>query len=163
MGSEQQTKCVLIHSLIIHSWTVCPHALYPLIREHGKLLRIYPCQFCLIKFSIPLLFHLNRPIDNIKLGRWLHNLIWTPESVVQWQEFYNKAPRLIIYDRGSRMDSEVLPIIPKYEDIKFEPCNKKEIQNSTDQSRNDSNNSMASQQTLFLFTLIFFVLRTVFG
>jgi hypothetical protein len=106
---------------------------------------------------------LNRPIDNIKLGRWLHNLIWTPESVVQWQEFYNKAPRLIIYDRGSRMDSEVLPIIPKYEDIKFEPCNKKEIQNSTDQSRNDSNNSMASQQTLFLFTLIFFVLRTVFG
>jgi len=106
---------------------------------------------------------LNRPIDNIKLGRWLHNLTWTPESVVQWQEFYNKAPRLIIYDRGSRMDSEVLPIIPKYEDIKFEPCNKKEIQNSTDQSRSDSNNSMASQQTLFLFTLIFFVLRTVFG
>jgi hypothetical protein len=105
---------------------------------------------------------LDRPIDNIKLEQWLHNLTWTPESIAQWQEFYNKAPRLIIYDRGSHMDSEVLPIIPKYEDIEFEPCNKKEIQNSTDQSSGDSNNSMASQHTLFLFALILFVLRTIF-
>jgi hypothetical protein len=97
---------------------------------------------------------LNRPIDNIKLEQWLHNLTWTPESVVQWQEFYNKAPRLIIYDRGSHTDSEVLSVIPKYEDIKIEPCDKKDIHNSTDQSCGDSNNSMASQHTSFLFALI---------
>jgi uncharacterized Zn-finger protein len=107
--------------------------------------------------------NLNRPIDNIKLEQWLRNLTWTPESVAQWQEFYNKAPRLIIYDRGNQTDSEVLPIIPKYEDIKVEPCNKKEIQNSTDRSCGDSNNSMASQHTLFVFALILFVFRTIFG
>ncbi len=105
---------------------------------------------------------MNRPVDNIKLEQWLRNLTWTPDSVAQWQEFYNKAPRLIIYDRGNRTDSEVLPTIPKYEDIKFEPCNAKEIQNSTDQSRGDSNNSRASQHTLFVFTVILFVLRTIF-
>ncbi|CAF4336499.1 unnamed protein product, partial [Rotaria magnacalcarata] len=41
------------------------------------------------------------PIDYMKLEQWLRNLTWTPESIAQWQEFYNKAARLAIYDRGS--------------------------------------------------------------
>ncbi|CAF1240142.1 unnamed protein product, partial [Didymodactylos carnosus] len=103
------------------------------------------------------------PIDNVNIEQWLRNLTWTPESVSQWQEFYNKAARLIVYDRGNYMDSEVLPAIPKYEDLKVEPCNKKAIRNSTDASCGEPNNSMASQHTLFLFALIFFVLKTIFA
>lgn len=71
-------------------------------------------------------------MDNIKIEKWVRNLTWTPESVVRWQEFYNKAPRLVIYDRGSHVDSQILPLIPKYEDIQFEPCNRKAIEKSTE-------------------------------
>ncbi|CAF2018482.1 unnamed protein product [Rotaria magnacalcarata] len=80
------------------------------------------------------------PIDNVKLEQWLHNLTWTSNSVAQWQEFYNEAQRFIMYDRGSYMEFNVLPTIPKYEDLQIEPCNRKEIQHKTLQMsiRNDT-------------------------
>ncbi|CAF2114363.1 unnamed protein product, partial [Rotaria magnacalcarata] len=77
------------------------------------------------------LMNTTSPIDYMKLEQWLRNLTWTPESIAQWQEFYNKAARLAIYDRGSHVDTEFISTIPKYEDLKLEPCTKKDIRNST--------------------------------
>ncbi|CAF1205461.1 unnamed protein product [Rotaria magnacalcarata] len=77
------------------------------------------------------LMNTTSPIDYMKLEQWLRNLTWTPESIAQWQDLYNKAARLAIYDRGSHVDTEFISTIPKYEDLKLEPCTKKDIRNST--------------------------------
>lgn len=107
-------------------------------------------------------FHFDRPIDNVKLEQWLRNLTWTPKSVAQWQEFYNEAQRSIMYDRGSSMEFNILPTIPKYEDLQVETCNRKEIQHSNDQSCHESNDSVTCQHTLFLFAFFFFVFKIIF-
>ncbi|CAF5022855.1 unnamed protein product, partial [Rotaria sp. Silwood1] len=52
-----------------------------------------------------------------KLQEWLLNLGWTPQAVTQWQEFYNKAQRFILYDREGQFTNKVLLTIPKYKDL----------------------------------------------
>jgi hypothetical protein len=123
---------------------------------------MHPRQFSFTNFQIlAFCFHLNRPVDNIKVQQWLLNLTWTSESVAQWQEFYNKANRFTFFDRQGQFETKILPANTKYEDLKVEPCNKEEVQHNTDQSHGESNDSMTSQHTLFLFTLILFVLKTI--
>jgi hypothetical protein len=47
---------------------------------------------------------------------------WTPEAIVQWQEFYNNASRLLIYGHAGNFSYETLPRIPKYKDLKPPEC-----------------------------------------
>ncbi|CAF3465404.1 unnamed protein product [Rotaria socialis] len=137
---------------------MCSHTFsyYPMVES------LTACMTAIDQTAWQTIMKTSLPIDNIKLEQWLRNLTWTPKSVAQWQEFYNEAQRFIMYDRGSYMDFNVLPTIPKYEDLQVEPCNRKEIQHSNDQLCHESNDSVACQNTLFLFAFIFFVFKIIF-
>ncbi|CAF4012623.1 unnamed protein product [Adineta steineri] len=102
------------------------------------------------------------PIDNMQLQQWLLNFTWTPESVARLQEFYNKANRYTLFDRQGQFEFNTLPANLNYKDLQVEPCNKKELEHSIDQSCSELSGSTACQHTLFIFTLIFFVLKTIF-
>jgi hypothetical protein len=56
--------------------------------------------------------------------QWLLDFKWTSESSKQWQEYYNTAPRTIIFSRGGKYESETLDILAKYEDLKTIQCQK---------------------------------------
>ncbi|CAF2918621.1 unnamed protein product [Rotaria sp. Silwood2] len=60
--------------------------------------------------------------DYGKLGEWLKRLKWTPESVLQWQKFYNDAPRSVVAGLGDNFKWINLTKIPEYEDLKPVEC-----------------------------------------
>ncbi|CAF4462457.1 unnamed protein product [Rotaria sp. Silwood2] len=60
--------------------------------------------------------------DYEKLGEWLKRLKWTPESVLQWQKFYNDAPRSVVAGLGDNFKWINLTKIPEYEDLKPVEC-----------------------------------------
>ncbi|CAF1310464.1 unnamed protein product [Rotaria sordida] len=109
---------------------MCSHTFsyYPLVDS------LAGCMTAIDETAWRTIMNTSSPIDNSKLAQWLHNLTWTTESTAQWQEFFDKAQRRIVYGREGQMESKILPTIPKYEDLKVELCNKKEIPISTDQS-----------------------------
>ncbi|CAF2793599.1 unnamed protein product [Rotaria sp. Silwood2] len=72
--------------------------------------------------------------DYAKLGKWLKELKWTQESVVQWQKFFNDAPRSIVAGVAGNFKLINLPKIPEYEDLKSEEC-KTRISNSAIRQR----------------------------
>ena len=78
--------------------------------------------FTLTTFQFECFFfsHLHRPLEE-----WFMNVKWTPESTTQWQEFYNKAPRVILFNRQSQFELKNISSNPLYEDLKVEPCKKK--------------------------------------
>ncbi|CAF2851989.1 unnamed protein product [Rotaria sp. Silwood2] len=57
-----------------------------------------------------------------ELQQWLLNLTWTPERAVQWQEFYNTVSRVLIYGAAPNLQFDMIPSLPKYEDLKPVPC-----------------------------------------
>ncbi|CAF4624190.1 unnamed protein product [Rotaria sp. Silwood1] len=63
------------------------------------------------------------------LGKWLKELTWTPDSVIQWQEFYNDAPRVVMVGRAGNFDYINLTKIPEYEDLEPTKC-KRGVPNS---------------------------------
>ncbi len=80
------------------------------------------------------------------LRRWLSNLTWTPESISEWQEFYNNASRSLSIGRTGNRVTEYLPKLPEYKDLKPVEC-KRAIQNAAVQ-----------QKSFVLFILITFVI-----
>ncbi len=74
---------------------------------------------------------------------------WTPETIVQWQEFYNKAPRLLIFGQGGNFSFQTLPELPPYKDLTPPPC-KRGIPSSA-----------IRQNSLILFTWISFLTMIV--
>src|ERR1700722_10305504 len=86
-----------------------------------------PCKFNQIELCRLIYSHFDRQLMNYtKLKKWLRNLEWTPESALKWQEFYNNASRYVIYGTDGRQ-VEILPRLPKYEDLEPTQCNKQQI------------------------------------
>ncbi|CAF4332885.1 unnamed protein product [Rotaria sp. Silwood2] len=63
-------------------------------------------------------------LNYTELQQWLLNLTWTPERAVQWQEFYNTVSRVLIYGAAPNLQFDMMPSLPKYEDLKPVPCTK---------------------------------------
>ncbi|CAF4000838.1 unnamed protein product [Rotaria sordida] len=62
-------------------------------------------------------------INNEQLKQWLLARTWTSESTIQWQNFYDRASRVVIYGGSGHLDSQILPVLPTYKDLKHETCN----------------------------------------
>jgi hypothetical protein len=75
---------------------------------------------------------------------------WTPESISKWQEFYNNAPRVVIYGLAGNFSYESLTKLPEYKDLKPSEC------------KRDISNSAIRQNSLILFTLISFLMTRFF-
>jgi hypothetical protein len=56
------------------------------------------------------------------LQTWLLERQWTPESIVEWQGFYNNASRFLIYGQGGNFSYQTLPELPPYKDLTLPPC-----------------------------------------
>jgi hypothetical protein len=56
-------------------------------------------------------------------------LKWTPESIQQWQEFYNDAPRVVIFGQTGNFSFENITKLPEFKDLKASEC-KRSILNS---------------------------------
>ncbi len=102
------------------------------------------------------------------LIRWLSNLTWTPESISEWQEFYNNASRLLYIGRSANLMIEYLPKLPEYKDLKPVEC-KRAIQNTTLQPviqnttlEQEIQNAALQQKSFVLFIFITFVITNVF-
>jgi hypothetical protein len=54
--------------------------------------------------------------------KWLLGLTWTPESIAEWQEFYNNASRSLTFGRSGKYTSEDMPILPPYKDLQPPQC-----------------------------------------
>ena len=59
---------------------------------------------------------------------------WTPESVVEWQQFYNNASRLLIYGQSGNFSFEYLPHLPTYKDLKLAECKTRDSSFATRQT-----------------------------
>ena len=55
---------------------------------------------------------------------WLKHRTWTPEQVIEWQEFYNTASRWAFYGASGNFTTDLLPHIPQYHDLTPPPCHK---------------------------------------
>ena len=107
--------------------------------------------------------NLNATIGNIQLEQWLRNLTWTPQSTDDWQEFYDRAQRIVGIYRGTQVESQVLPTLPKYEDLQIEPCYRKPIAETTDMLGSTSGSSVTVKNTLLYFlVLVLFVITKSF-
>jgi len=53
---------------------------------------------------------------------WLLGLTWTPESIIEWQKFYNTAPHWLGFGRSDNFVQEPLGELPEYEDLKPPEC-----------------------------------------
>lgn len=67
------------------------------------------------------------------MEQWLHNYSWSSNSVVEWQEFYDKAQRTLIIDRRGQFQRKPMPNITAFEDLPTPTCNR-----TTDGIKNDS-------------------------
>jgi hypothetical protein len=64
-------------------------------------------------------------LPNVNTVReWLLDLKWTPELAVQWQEFYNNAARTLRAGRAGQLHTQLLPALPRYQDLPSEKCQK---------------------------------------
>ncbi len=61
-------------------------------------------------------------LDHKHLKEWILNRTWTEESTIQWQNFYNRAARFVLYGRSGHFKTEILPNFPIYKDLKHEIC-----------------------------------------
>ena len=55
---------------------------------------------------------------------WLLERKWTPESIIEWQEFYNNASRFLYFGGAGNFSYEIIPGIPPYKDLTPPPCHK---------------------------------------
>jgi hypothetical protein len=83
-----------------------------------------------------------------KLREWLLEINWTSESKAEWQKFYDDAARLVISGSGDNTTFEIIPGLPKYEDLKPPEC-KRGIPNS------------AAHQNAFVFLTIVSLLTKI--
>jgi hypothetical protein len=78
--------------------------------------------------------------DEEKFLDWLRNIKWTSQLKTKWQEFYNKGSRRIIQGGGNHIDTSSEYVIPQYQDLKQEQCQR-------------FSNSANSQQKIFVILL----------
>ncbi|CAF2373598.1 unnamed protein product [Rotaria sp. Silwood2] len=81
-------------------------------------------------------------LDYATLGKWLKELKWTSQSITEWQQFYNNAPRVVMVGRAGQFDYINLAKIPEYEDLKPTEC------------KRGVPNSAIHQNAFILFTVI---------
>ncbi|CAF0843332.1 unnamed protein product [Adineta ricciae] len=62
--------------------------------------------------------------DEDKFKDWLLNQKWTPERVIQWQNFYNNASRKLMYGEAANLQFENFAGLPTYKDLTPEKCRK---------------------------------------
>jgi hypothetical protein len=72
---------------------------------------------------------LRTSLSKAALRQWLTKLNWTSESKLDWQKFYDNAPRTVSYGGGGNIIQENIPGLPEYEDLKPPEC-KRGISNS---------------------------------
>ncbi|UJR17775.1 hypothetical protein I4U23_004673 [Adineta vaga] len=102
--------------------------------------------------------NMSTTIDNIQLEHWLLNLTWTSQSADEWQEFYNKAQRIVSIFKGAQVESKFLPALPKYEDLKVKPCYRKPITTTTNTLGNTCDSLFSIDNKLFFLLCIFLLL-----
>ena len=98
------------------------------------------------------------------MGEWLLAREWTNESIVEWQEFYNTAPRDLVYGGAGNRPTENLPHLPEYKDLKPEECQRGSLTTnypSTTSPIIPIGNAAIDQSPLILLTL-FSALRAIF-
>jgi hypothetical protein len=92
------------------------------------------------------------------------DLKWTPESISQWQEFYNDAPRFLFAGRAGNFTYEYLPRLPAFEDFKPPECKGGIPTNSTILPTSSTvlpTSSTIRQKSFVLFTLISFLTTVI--
>lgn len=89
------------------------------------------------------------------MRQWLSDLKWTPESVVQWQLFFNNASRILFTGRSGNFEYDTLPTLPYYKDLQPELCQKQEISNIANGLLSESEHTFIS-----LFIIIPFLMLT---
>jgi hypothetical protein len=62
--------------------------------------------------------------DDAGLREWLKFHVWTPESIAEWQRFYNTSPRIHFFSGADNLTQELVLKLPSYEDIPSVQCNK---------------------------------------
>ncbi|CAF2535600.1 unnamed protein product [Rotaria sp. Silwood2] len=65
-------------------------------------------------------------INDEQLKQWLLDRSWTSGLTIQWQNFYDRASRIVAYGRSEHFKSQILPVLPTYEDLKHEICDDRE-------------------------------------
>ncbi len=63
-----------------------------------------------------------RPLDYYSIQKWLLERQWTPQSIADWQTFYNSSSKTLIYGSAGNFISVDLPKLPDYEDFKPDEC-----------------------------------------
>ena len=61
-------------------------------------------------------------MDYLGIRKWLLEREWTPEQVVQFQDFYHNTDRVAFLGAGDDLVFEYLPRLPTYEDLKEVEC-----------------------------------------
>jgi hypothetical protein len=70
------------------------------------------------------MFEFRPQLNYTALYFWLKDHQWTPESIIEWQEFYNNASRFAFYGAAGNYTVDILPHIPYYHDLTPPPCHK---------------------------------------
>ncbi|CAF2984106.1 unnamed protein product [Rotaria sp. Silwood2] len=65
-------------------------------------------------------------INDEQLKQWLLDRSWTSGLTIQWQNFYDRTSRIVAYGRSEHFKSQILPVLPTYEDLKHEICDDRE-------------------------------------
>ncbi|UJR06551.1 hypothetical protein I4U23_010834 [Adineta vaga] len=84
--------------------------------------------------------------DEDKFKDWLLEQKWTPERVIQWQNFYNNASRRLMYGEAANLQFESFASLPKYKDLAPETCMK---------------NSAIREHTFILVILMLIVMKAM--
>jgi hypothetical protein len=63
-----------------------------------------------------------RPLDYYSIQKWLLERQWTPQSIADWQTFYNSSSKTLIYGSAGNITLFDLPKLPDYEDFKPDEC-----------------------------------------
>jgi len=61
-------------------------------------------------------------LDYYSIQKWLLERQWTPQSIADWQTFYNSSSKTLIYGSGGNITLVDLPKLPDYEDFKPDEC-----------------------------------------
>ncbi|CAF3650969.1 unnamed protein product [Rotaria sordida] len=112
---------------------------------YPRLRNIYGCITFNSQESWKKIMNSSKPsLDYATLRKWLKELKWTSQSIIEWQKFYNDASRVVLTGRAGNFDFIDLPKLPEDEDLKLTEC------------KRSISNSAIHQTTFILFTLISF-------
>jgi hypothetical protein len=76
------------------------------------------------------IFIFRLPLNYTALYILVTGLKWTPESIEEWQTFYNNASRSLMFDRAGNFTESILPKLPEFKDLKPPECQRSSILDS---------------------------------